>query len=86
MPAEGLTETSLKLADFPVLVSVGDSDEMISRNEAEQLASALPIGTLRVLLNTRHPMPKVDTKVFLDIAMPFVTSAENLNRQAKTPR
>ncbi len=71
MPSEGLTGSALKHADFPVLVSVGDEDEMISRPEAEQLADALPYGILNVFAHTQHPMPQVDTKLFLDIAYSF---------------
>ncbi len=87
MPSEGLTENSLKLAVFPVLVSVGDSDTMIPRSEAERLASALPNGTLNVFENTRHPMSKVDKRMFLEVALPFFNSPDDiLNRQdAKTP-
>ena len=71
LPTEGLTEHSLKLAAFPVLVSVGDSDEMIPRVEAEQLAAALPNGTLNIFLNTRHAMQHVQKIPFLDLALSF---------------
>ena len=71
MPVEGLTPGALQHADFPVLVSVGDSDEMVPRTEAERLADALPYGMLNVFPNTRHPMPQVDMKMFLDIADSF---------------
>ncbi len=79
MPVEGLTTGALKLANFPVLVSVGDSDEMIPRSEAEQLADTLPYGMLNIFPNTRHPMPQVDSKMFLDIADSFfnVTHQQN---------
>lgn len=71
MPVEGLTPGALKLADFSVLVSVGDLDEMVPQAEAERLADALPYGMLNVFPNTRHPMPHVDMKMFLDIADSF---------------
>jgi pimeloyl-ACP methyl ester carboxylesterase len=71
MPEEGLTEQSLKLAQFPVRVSVGDSDELIPREEAERLAAALPCGSLDVLPETRHPMQRVQKALFLERAQAF---------------
>jgi pimeloyl-ACP methyl ester carboxylesterase len=71
MPTEGLTENGLKLANFPVLVSVGDADEMISQEEAQRLASVLPKGTLNVLTGTRHPMQHVQKIPFIEGALLF---------------
>lgn len=75
MPDEGLTENAVNLADFPVLVSVGDSDEMIPHDEAERLAAELPNGRLNVFADTRHPMQFVQKIAFLDIALPFFQSS-----------
>lgn len=71
MPTEGLTENSLTLADFPVHVSIGDSDEMIPRIEAKRLVSSLPNGTLSVFTSTRHPMQHVRKIPFLELALSF---------------
>lgn len=85
MPAEGLTESSLRLADFPVLVSVGDLDEMIPRSEAESLASALPNGRLNVFFNTQHAMQHVQKIPFLELSLSFFQENRSLNHQdAKT--
>ena len=71
MPSEGLTPTTLTLADFPVLVSVGDTDELIPQLEAKRLVSLLPYGLLHVFPDTRHPMRRINKKAFLDIAYSF---------------
>ncbi len=71
MLTEGLTENALKLANFPVFVSVGDADEMVSVQEAEMLGLALPYGMVNVFPGTRHPLHKVEKQMFLDIAFSF---------------
>jgi pimeloyl-ACP methyl ester carboxylesterase len=78
MPTEGLTQTALGLADFPVLVSAGDQDDLVSRNELERLANACQYGMPHIFPNTPHPMHKVDKQSFLDIAYSFfhVTNRE----------
>jgi pimeloyl-ACP methyl ester carboxylesterase len=80
MPTEGLTSNALELADFPVLVSAGDQDELVPVADVERLASALPYGMPHIFPNTQHPMQKVDKKVFLDIAYSFfhVTNREGV--------
>jgi pimeloyl-ACP methyl ester carboxylesterase len=71
MPVEGLTANALAMATFPVLVSVGDADEMVPREEAAQLAARLPQGTLHVFTATRHPMQFVRKESFLEVARSF---------------
>lgn len=55
----GLAERQLKNTQLPVLVSVGDRDELVSLPEAFRLSRALPQGELIVLPNTRHPLQTV---------------------------
>ena len=87
LPSEGLTETAVKLADFSVMVSVGDADEMIPQKEAELLSYALPYGFLKIFPNTNHPLPKVDKKSFVDLALSFFSSPESLKSYSeKFPR
>ncbi len=71
LPAEGLTEPSLNLARFPVLVTIGDADEMIPRDEAERLAAVLPNGRLEILPDTRHAMQRMRKAPFLERVLPF---------------
>ncbi len=55
----GLKEKQLANVQCPVLVSVGDRDELIPLPEAFRLSHALPQGQLFVLPNTRHPLQTV---------------------------
>lgn len=71
LPAEGLSEQSLRLAQFPVLVTVGDADELIPRSEAERLAAALPNGMLAILPDTPHPLQRVKKEVLMHRALVF---------------
>jgi pimeloyl-ACP methyl ester carboxylesterase len=72
LPAEGIAPEALHQADFPVLVSVGEDDEIIPHQEAKQLAGILRNGRLVVLNNTRHPMQTVHKQTFLDAVLPFL--------------
>lgn len=53
---EGLTEGMAHRAQIPVLVSVGDRDEMIPLAEAQRLSRVFPQGGLLVLPNVHHPL------------------------------
>ena len=55
----GLSERQLKNVQCPVLVSVGDRDELVPLPEAFRLSRTLPHGELLVLPNTRHPLQTV---------------------------
>lgn len=55
----GLSERQLNNAQCPVLVSVGDRDELVPLPEAFRLSRTLPSGELLVLPNTRHPLQSV---------------------------
>lgn len=55
----GLTEGMLRQVLAPVLVSVGDRDELVTLPEAHRLSRALPEGQLLVLPGVRHPLASV---------------------------
>ena len=71
MQREGIAQTDLARATFPIAVSLGDADEMIPREEAERLVSLLPDARLSIMNNTRHPMQSVQKVPFLDFARSF---------------
>jgi pimeloyl-ACP methyl ester carboxylesterase len=56
---KGLTEGMAGRTQCPVLVSVGDRDELIPLSEAQRLSRVLPHGELLVLPGVRHPFPTV---------------------------
>ena len=56
----GLTEGMVGHAQCPVLISVGDRDELIPLQEALRLSRAAPNGALVVLPDVRHPFLTVN--------------------------
>lgn len=69
----GLSERQLKNAQLPVLVSVGDRDELVPLPEAFRLSRALPQGSMLVLPNTRHPLQTVQLVPLLPMMQAFHT-------------
>jgi pimeloyl-ACP methyl ester carboxylesterase len=59
-------------ADFPVLVSVGDSDLLVKLEEAIKLVRAIPKSELLVIPATRHPFQFVREISFLPIVLDFL--------------
>ncbi|MCP4359944.1 MAG: alpha/beta hydrolase [Chloroflexi bacterium] len=55
----GITERMVAHTQCPVLVSVGDRDELVPVNEALRLARLIPNGELIVLPGVRHPFQTV---------------------------
>lgn len=70
---DGVAERQLKNAQLPVLVSVGDRDELVLLPEAFRLSRALPQGELLVLPNTRHPLQTVRLVPLLPMMQVFHT-------------
>ncbi|MCB9245646.1 MAG: alpha/beta hydrolase [Flavobacteriales bacterium] len=50
---------------IPVKVLLGDSDNMVSRDESEQAASQIPGGQFHILKDTPHPFEQVKTDVLM---------------------
>jgi pimeloyl-ACP methyl ester carboxylesterase len=69
----GVAERQLKNLQLPVLVSVGDRDELVLLPEAFRLSRALPQGELLVLPNTRHPLQTVRLVPLLTMMQAFHT-------------
>lgn len=61
----GLKENALAQIRCPVLVSVGDRDEIISVKEAYRLAHALPKAALLVMPDVGHPFQTIDVKLLI---------------------
>lgn len=70
-----LAEGDLSAIRCPVVVSVGDRDELVPVAEALRLVAALPDGGLAVLPHTRHPFPTVRPALLLPIIRSLVERA-----------
>ena len=76
MPEQGPTVERAAGANFPVLVSVGDHDQLVSLEEVIRLARVLPQGELAVLPATPHPFQRVRIDTFLPILSDFLERSD----------
>lgn len=67
----GLTEGMAHRAQIPVLVSVGDRDELIPLAEAQRLSRVFPNGKLLVLPGVQHPLASVPAVPLLPVMQTF---------------
>lgn len=72
---ESLSEEYLRHADFPVLVSVGDRDNLIPLEEAVRFYRSLPKGELLIMPNTRHSIKSVREDIFVPLILDFFRRA-----------
>lgn len=68
---KGLTENMVSRAQLPVLVSVGDRDEMVPLPEAHRLSRVLSNSELLVLPGVRHPFQTIRPIPFLPALQHF---------------
>jgi pimeloyl-ACP methyl ester carboxylesterase len=71
----GLTEGMVRRAQIPILVSVGDRDELIPLPEAQRLSRVFPDGKLLVLPGVQHPLASVPTVPLLPMMQTFHNNA-----------
>jgi pimeloyl-ACP methyl ester carboxylesterase len=67
----GMTERMISHIQQPVLVSVGDRDEMVPLPEAQRLSRVLPKGELIVLPGVRHPFQTIRPMPLLPMMQHF---------------
>jgi pimeloyl-ACP methyl ester carboxylesterase len=75
MPEQVPTIKQAALADFPILVSVGDHDKLVTLDETTLLFHSLPKGELLVLPATHHPINSVRLDSFLPLIQDFLDRA-----------
>ena len=72
---KGLTEGMVARLQTPMLISVGDKDEMVKLPEAHRLSTVLPNAGLLVLPNTKHSFATVQPIPLLPMMQVFHRSA-----------
>jgi pimeloyl-ACP methyl ester carboxylesterase len=72
LPDTGLTEMELEDINFPVMVSVGDRDELVPVSEAVDLYKHMPQCELSVFPDTLHPISSLRNHVFLPVFRDFM--------------
>jgi len=55
-----------------VLISVGSADKMVSIEESEKIANAIPMARLLVLKDSQHPIESIDAKVLKAVILEFM--------------
>ena len=76
MPEQGPTIEQAAGANFPVLVSVGDRDKLVSLEEVMRLVGVLPQGEMAVLPATPHPFQRVRIDTFSQILSDFLKRSD----------
>jgi len=71
-----LTETNLGTIQIPVLIGLGDMDDMVDPAFSEKMAKALPQGIFKILMNTPHPIEKVDMEMLTRLCIDFFSDPE----------
>jgi len=70
-----LSREDLERANFPVLVSVGDRDDLIPVEEAARFYKSLPKGELLIMPNTKHSIRSVREDIFVPTVLDFFKRA-----------
>ena len=76
MTNDGIAHQQLSHVAFPIVVSIGDADDMIPREEAERLVTLLPNAQLQILERTKHPMQSVQKAPFVDLAFSLFANTD----------
>lgn len=61
----------LKNITLPVLIGIGDQDRMVTMEESEERAHALPQGKIKVMEGFRHEIDRVDTSTLAETLIAF---------------
>lgn len=67
----GLSQSAASRAQCPVLISVGDSDELVPVPEAHRLSREIPDGSLLVLPGVHHPIQTLGLIPMLQVMQSF---------------
>ncbi|MBK8706375.1 MAG: alpha/beta hydrolase [Saprospiraceae bacterium] len=63
----------------PVLICLGDDDQMVTREESEAVAAVLPNGRFQLLPNSKHPIEQVNLGALVDLTLAdFVDNIINI--------
>jgi len=70
-----LSREDLERVSFPVLVSVGDRDDLIPLEEAARFYRSLPKGELLIMPNTKHSIRSLREDIFVPAVLDFFKRA-----------
>lgn len=58
-----LNNDTISKIDTPTLISLGDKDDMVTKEESEEVVSLLPKGNFNILPETPHPIEKTNHSI-----------------------
>ncbi|MEQ1747222.1 MAG: alpha/beta fold hydrolase [Saprospiraceae bacterium] len=61
-----LSEADFRAITCPVIVGLGEADNMVGRDESEQAAGWMPNGRFEALPDVKHPFEQVDQKMLAE--------------------
>lgn len=64
-----LTAHKAQDIQIPVLLTLGEEDTMVTREETEQVQGLIPNAEFKVLPNVPHPIQQIDPKVITDLLL-----------------
>ena len=67
-----LTSEQLAKISHTCRITVGDQDQMVTQEETQKAAEALPNGSFALMENTPHPLEKVDTEQLARLVANFM--------------
>jgi pimeloyl-ACP methyl ester carboxylesterase len=59
----GLSDEEIRSIETPVLIGIGDLDQMVSIDESKRVADLLPNASLKIYEGFPHPIDRVDVVV-----------------------
>jgi pimeloyl-ACP methyl ester carboxylesterase len=60
---KGLTDDEISSISIPVLIGIGEQDQMVSIDESKRVTNLLPNGKMIVFEDFQHPLEKIDLRV-----------------------
>lgn len=70
-----LKTKDLQNIPHPVLISIGEQDTMVTLEESEAAALALPHGALHIFGGFPHPLEKTDHQALADLIIKFISKS-----------
>lgn len=69
---KGLKENELKSIQFPVMIGIGDQDNMVSIEETKHVSQQLPNASLKIFKDFPHPIDRMDIQRLAEEIIKFI--------------
>jgi pimeloyl-ACP methyl ester carboxylesterase len=81
-----LTPSDFARIKQPVMITLGDKDAMVTRDESEAVVHALPNAQLRIIPDTPHPIEKANLAAVVAVIREHIAEATNYGPAARSAR